>query len=320
MRKFSSALVTGGSGFIGSALIQRLAEERIDTVCVLRTRRGTQRTFAGMRTIAIDSFSLEELRRALADVSADVVFNLASYGVRQEDRDPDMLIRGNVELLANLLQATRHWSLKRFIHTGSCAEYGLPADALAPISEDSPLHPTSLYGAAKAAATLYGTALAAQFAVPFITLRLFGVYGTGEAQERIIPYLIYRLRRHEMVDLTPGEQVRDLLHVDDVVEALMAGADGEQLQNGRVYNISSAHGVRIRDIGQAVAEGLGKPQQLLQWGKRPYRADEPMWLVGDNRQFIEATGWRPRVSLEDGIRRMIGASPEPQIEAGRHAL
>lgn len=311
MGVFSSALVTGATGFIGSALTRRLAEEGIKVFCLVRQQSNLERlkTLSGrVEIIKVPSFRSSELEKALTGTTADVVFNLASSGVSQENPDPEALIEGNVNLVSNLLVAVRKWQLKQFVHTGSCSEYGLPVRR-EQLTEQDPLRPVSLYGAAKAASVLYGSALSARFKVPFVTLRLFGVYGVGEGPNRLIPYIIDHLLRDEPVDVTPGEQVRDFLYIDDAVEAFMkAGDRGRPWEYPGVYNVCLGMPVRVRDVGEAVARGMDKPVELLQWGKRPYRADEPMWMVGDNRRFVETTGWRPKVSLSEGIARMINTA------------
>jgi nucleoside-diphosphate-sugar epimerase len=163
-----------------------------------------------------------------------------------------------------------------------------------------------LYGASKAASVLCGNALAFSLNVPFVTLRLFGVFGTWEGPQRLVPYLISRLLDNQPVDLTRGEQVRDLLFEDDVVAAFLAGATSEGLKSGEVYNVCASRPTRIRDLGELVADMMGKPRELLHWGERPYRSDEPMWLVGDNSRFRKATGdWSPKITVHEGIRRMI---------------
>jgi nucleoside-diphosphate-sugar epimerase len=240
--------------------------------------------------------------------SADVIFNLASYGVSQEDRDPEALLDGNVSLVARLLLAAAISPPKLFVHAGSCSEYGPPLLKRFPFTEEQPLRPTSLYGAAKAASTLYGNTLAARLSVPFVTLRLFGVFGIGEGRQRLIPYLIRQLLRGEPADLTPGEQVRDFLYVEDVVEAFMLSARDGTLTPFQIYNVCSGRPVRIRDMGELAADLMEKPRSLLRWGRRPYRQDEPMWIVGNNRRFVTATSWRPTVNSVEGIRRIIAAA------------
>lgn len=306
-----SALVTGATGFIGSVLVRRLLAERIKVHCLVRGKpreRSTLDALSGAEVIEAASFQTQDLKRSLAGLSAEVVFNLASYGVHQEDRDPEELLDGNVNLVTRLLLATSDWPLKRFIHTGSCSEYGLSSSAESFFSEEAPLRPVSPYGAAKAASFMYGNALAARLAVPFFTLRLFGVFGVGEGPQRLIPYLIERLQRNEPVDLTPGEQVRDLLYVDDVAEAFLVAGRHAGLTPYEAYNVCLGRPVRVREIGEAVADAMNKPRDLLHWGRRPYRKDEPMRIVGDNRRFTEATAWRPKVSLLEGIHRMIAAA------------
>ena len=319
MRSFGSALVTGATGFIGSALVSRLAAEQVRVTCLVRRKRASLPfdQLPNVRVIAVPSFQTPRLKAELANVTAEVVFNLASYGVQPEDRDPGELIEGNVGLVTHLLEAVANWPLLKFIHAGSCSEYGLPGSEGRPIAESQPLRPLSLYGAAKAASVLFGSAYASQLGVPFVTLRLFGVFGTREAPQRLVPYIIDRLENHEGADLTPGEQVRDLLFEDDVVRAFLVAAETE-LGLYEAYNICSSRPTRLRELGEMVADILQRPRELLQWGKRKYRSDEPMWLVGDNRRFVSATSWQPALGLEDGIRRVV--SKRRQTRERQHAI
>lgn len=324
MNGFRSALVTGATGFIGSALVQGLLAHGTETTCLVRsspTATTSRKIPPGARVIEVASFQPSELKSKLASISADVVFNLASYGVQQGDRDPRRLIEGNVGLLTHLLEATANWPLRRFVHAGSCSEYGFAQRENVRITETQALHPNSLYGAAKASSVLFGTALAARLNVPFVTLRLFGVFGPHEGPDRLISYLLSKLRRDEAVDLTPGEQVRDLLYEEDVAAAFRAAAEAPGVKTGEVYNVCSGRPTRVREVGEAVADALGKPRHLLHWGERQYRDDESLWLVGDNRRFAEATSWRPRVSLEEGIHRVIAARSEAGKKSERqHAF
>jgi nucleoside-diphosphate-sugar epimerase len=320
MRDLRSAVVTGATGFIGSALVRRLLDDGIQTYCLLREKprsHSALESLGGAEVVEISPFQTRELERCLMEFSADVIFNLASSGVSQDDRDPEALLDGNVNLVARLVSAAANSPPKLFIHAGSCSEYGPPLSEGSPFIEGQPLKPTSLYGAAKAASELYGNALAAGVGVPFVALRLFGVFGIGEGPQRLVPYLIERLRHDQPADLTAGEQARDFLYVEDVVEAFMLSAGDGVLTPYEAYNVCSGRPVRIREIGELVADVMNKPRNLLRWGRRPYRQDEPMWIVGDNRRFAEATSWRPKVSLPEGIRRMIAAAPAPHFTGGR---
>jgi nucleoside-diphosphate-sugar epimerase len=254
--------------------------------------------------IEIASVAPQGLRESLKGVSADVVFNLASAGVNPADREPLAMLDGNVHLLAGLLCSLDSQKTRRFIHTGSCSEYA-SVETGHRLTEDDSVGPSSLYGAAKLCASMYGRALAAERGICFLNLRLFGVFGAGEAPYRLVPYLIGKLREDEPVDLTAGEQIRDWLYVDDAVSALLAAATSEILGEPGVYNVCSGQATRVREVAEEVAETMKKPKQLLRFGARAYRPDESMWIVGDSRRFTAATGWLPRVSMAEGIRRMV---------------
>src|SRR5438105_8240983 len=170
MTRFHSSLVTGGTGFIGSALVHRLLIDGVRVHCLVRAKArpsSVSDALAGANIIELSSLSLEELKSSLRGFSIDVVYNLASYGVNPDDRDPEGLVDGNVSLLARLLTVGAQLTPQRFVHTGSCSEYGPCSDGNAHLSEAHPLRPTSLYGAAKAAAELYGDVLAARGGIAF---------------------------------------------------------------------------------------------------------------------------------------------------------
>ena len=309
MSTLRSALVTGATGFLGSALVARLLSENVEITCLVRSQSISKANFLAddhrIRIVEVPAFETSVLQSKLVGISAEVIFHLASYGVQQADRDIDQLVGGNVSIVLHLLRATAHWPLRRFVHTGSCSEYGclVPEGTLIP--ETHPMQPRSLYGAVKAASALCGNALASSLGIPFVTLRLFGVFGTWEAPPRLVPYLISRLQNDQPVDLTPGEQVRDFLFEDDVAAAFLAAATAEGLESGEAYNVCSSRPTRVRDMGEMVADALKKPRELLHWGERPYRSDEPMWLVGDNRRFREAACWSPAISPHEGVCRIV---------------
>jgi nucleoside-diphosphate-sugar epimerase len=316
MNRVSSALITGATGFVGSALVRRLLADQVEVTAVVRDASRIQ-GIDRQNVTEVRHWEPDALRRALAGKSAEVVFHLASYGVHADQRDPERLAAGNLGVLTNVLHATAQLKPRQFVFAGSCAEYGFPATQNTPISETQPLAPTTPYGAAKALAEKEGAKLAAELGISFATLRLFNVFGPGEAPQRLLPFIIDHLQHDEPAELTGGEQVRDFIYIDDAVEALIMAALSDNLQAGEAYNVCSGRGTSVREVGEIAAEQMGKPRSLLQWGKRPYRRDEPMWLVGDNRRFTEVTGWQPRTTIPQGVARMIA---EVRTREVRHAL
>jgi nucleoside-diphosphate-sugar epimerase len=300
-----SVLVAGATGFIGSSLVAKLAQNGSRVTCLVRPGARADMLAAIASTELVPFAQLDMLRGRRFDVA----FNLASYGVNQANRDPERMIDGNVTVLARVLTAAGNWSLRRFVHVGSCSEYA-PISPPELLVEDHPLEPTYIYGAAKAAAHLYGTALARQLGIELVTLRPFGTYGPGEDEHRLIPYLLSRLRRGEQAQLSSGEQFRDLTYVDDVVEALITAGQTPHLPPYRAYNVCSGVPVRIREVAELVAKLLDQPLERLRLGSQPMRAGQTLWMVGNPARFRAATGWQPLIDLQHGVRLMLDARPD----------
>ncbi len=311
MTAFSSALVTGATGFIGAHLVRRLVDLGMDVTCLLRREPTSQEqhgALAGTRLVIAESPDWLQHSKTFSSMSADVVFHLAAAGVLPGKDQPEATIDRNVSLMTGLLRAVSQWPLKKFIYTGSCSEYG-PSEST-PLTEDSPLLPNSVYGASKAAAFLCGRALSIQNGVPFCNLRLFGVYGPGEASQRLTAYLIRQLSRGQPVELTGGEQQRDFLFVDDVVDALVCAAELPAGTEPDTLNVCSAILTSVREMVLEIARQLNASPDLLLWRAKPYRADESMFIVGSSRRILEQTSWRPKTSLARGISATIAAFHE----------
>jgi nucleoside-diphosphate-sugar epimerase len=310
MNALATAVVTGATGFIGSTLVRRLAASGTRVICPVRAesaRTSRIERVPGVELVSVGRLDATTLERDLSGVTCDAVFHLAAGGVVAGEREPWSILESNATLTAHVVVAAKSWSPKRVVFSGSCSEYR-PVTADTRIDEETPLGPTTLYGAAKVAAHVFGAALASQLGLEFVGLRIFGTFGIGEAPVRLIPHMIDRLARGEEPELTPGVQVRDLTYVDDVADALMIAATHPGLRAGQAYNVCSGIGVSIANVARRVSTLMGKPNAPLGLGRRSYRPGEPMWIVGDPSRFCAATGYEPKVSLDDGIARMIAAS------------
>ena len=305
--KPASVLVAGATGFIAQALFRCLETLEIPAQALVFTDRGQLQRIpvrAGLEVHEASSTDTASMEEAIENASPEIVVNLAAGGARPGERQPDNLGGGNAGLLSRLLEACAKNPPRLFLHAGSWSEYG-PADEDALITEDHPVTPTSEYGAAKAAASELGFSLAPELGVPMVTLRLFHVFGIGESETRLIPSLMKGLDAGLPVDLTPGGQVRDFIYVDDAANAFRAAWDAAELEPYQVFNVCSGSPVTVRAVAEKVADAMEKPHDLLNFGALPKREDEEPWIVGDNAKFTGAAGWRPGVTLDEGIRRMV---------------
>lgn len=291
-------LLTGATGLVGARVLRALLGARARVHAVVRG--GS--TLEGAERIVVPSYAPASLRDALAGFAADLVIHLGAYGVKPAERDALAMVEGNVGVTAALLEALAPSPPRRFLFAGSSAQYR--ADCAPALLDEGALQaPASVYGACKCAAEVVGQSLARQHAIPFVSLRLFGVYGPGEAPHRMVPHLARALAAGELPELTPGAQVRDWVYVDDAAEAILAAAIAPLTH--AAYNVCSGTGVAVRDVARSVGSVLGKDDAALGLGRRAYRADEPMWIVGDPARFRAATGWQARTALDEGVRRTV---------------
>ncbi len=302
-----SALVTGASGFIGGHLVDRLLA--IGTAVTLLVRPGTslpERWRGKVHAVSCDDWSEPALGRALPSPDCEAVFHLAAYGVRPSNRDIDSMLRINVELPPILVRLCRKWNA-RLVISGTFSEYMRPASN-EPLTELSPLEPYKLYGSSKAAGGLIASAIAKDVGVGLRILRLFKVYGAGEAPHRLLPALVNGLNQKQRVAMSSGTQILDFVYIDDVIEALFR-ADDHIRYHGSVatWNVSTGHGHSVRHFAQLVARAMKVDGGLLGFGEIAMRTDDEPWLVGDPGLLKAQLGWHPQTGLETGVEAAVSA-------------
>jgi len=294
-------LVTGAAGFLGSHLVPRLIEEGAE-VCVLdqpNARRWglLERTdLAG--TVRADVRTLAEPvhDRVLGDI--DAIFHLAAVGVTGEVSDVRQLVTGNIDgTLAVLLAAQRLES--RLVYCGSCFEYG-SGDRW---SEDALPAPTTEYGAAKAAGWFLANAFARRTGLEVVSLRPFTMYGPMEPPGRLVPSVVRHALAGRAIDLTPGDQLRDFVFVDDAADAFVAAATTDAAVGG-TFNVCTGTPVTVRDVVRRVLQCTASRSEA-RFGALSYRPTELAVLSGDPSRAAQVLGWRARVALEDGLARTI---------------
>jgi len=302
-----TCLVTGGLGFIGSHLAQRLVSEDFDVVVL--DKMGIKgkpdiRYFQGdvsnwthwVRTFA----SLGEIREKRIVGYVTYLFHLAGCNSMQA-RFVDDVFKTNIIGTYNALCAARRFSVSKFIFVSSASVYG---DAKAPQTENSNCYPKNFYAMSKAV----GETLCAIFNkigwVNTTILRPFNVYGPGQkgsgSQSPIIPAILCSLS--DNCDLTiygDGEQTRDFVFIDDMVEALFLAREAKP---GTVYNVGSGQGLSINGLIRKVGEKWGAKPKV---NKAKAREDEVRFSQADIERIQRALGWVPRTSLDEGLSKTI---------------
>lgn len=304
-------LVTGAGGFIASHLVERLV---IDGAQVRAFVRYNSRNDVGMlRFLPPDVFSqIEIVRGDLRDVEAargairdvDTVFHLgALIAIPYSYVHPREVIETNVMGTLNVLTAAREFGARRVVHTSTSEVYGTAQ--YVPIDEKHPLQGQSPYSASKIGADRIAESFYRSFNLPVVTLRPFNTYGPRQSARAVIPTVIMQTLTRDEIHLGSLEPSRDFTFVADTVDGFLrvAGADGVL---GQEINLGNDNTIRIGDLVQKIFSIIGKSPRIVTDAQRirPEKS-EVMKLWASNKKAEELIGWKPRVSLDDGLRSAI---------------
>lgn len=277
----TTVLVTGATGFIGRHLVARLEAAG-------KTVVGTSRSLG--TDLARDPLPLEGIDH--------VIHVGARTGVVEAWADPVAFVETNTLGTLRLLEACR--ACKCAMTFISAYIYGVPQRL--PIRESDPVDPNNPYALSKHLAEQACGFYARAYGLQVVTLRLFNVYGPGQALNFLIPFILEQLldparAEIEVMDLAPS---RDYVFVDDVVDAVLLAAGAP---TGSLFNVGSGTAHSVEDIiRQLIAvSGVDKPYK----GKSMRRPNEIDTTVADIAALREAVGWQPRTSIEDGLRRVV---------------
>lgn len=286
-------IVTGGAGFIGSHLTDRLVELGHEVHVIDNLMLG-KKEFVNPKAVfhQIDIRDEAELEKVF--IGAEVVFHEAADPRLQVSiEDPVGTHEVNVTGTLNVLVAAKNTKVKKVIFASSCATYG---DVPLPISETAVQEPLSPYGLHKKMGEEYCRLFSQLYGLETVCLRYFNVFGprkldTG-SYPMVIPTFLGQIKRGEVMTIVgDGEQTRDYVHVDDVVRANIQ-AWQEAVSNGEPINIGSGRQVSVNEVAQAIG---GESKNI------PARAGEMRHIEANVAKAKTLLKWESSVSIEEGI-------------------
>ncbi|WP_066950642.1 NAD-dependent epimerase/dehydratase family protein [Microtetraspora fusca] len=294
-------LVTGGAGFIGSNLVDRLLADGHDVAVVDDLSSGNIRnTDAALHTMDVRDPALVEMAEAWRP---EVVCHLAAQiSVRKSVADPLHDARVNVEGTLNVLEAARRSGARKVVYASSVAVYGRPAAI--PVPGDAPTDPRSPYAASKLSGEVYLSAYSALHGLEYTTLVLSNVYGPRQSPEGeagvVAIFTDALLAGRPTVLYGDGSQTRDYIFVEDVVDgfARACGSAG----NGRRFNLGTGVQTTDRELHMLVAAAAGAPDEP---GLAPARLGDLPAMAVDPEPAREGLGWRPRTDLATGLKATV---------------
>jgi len=305
-------LVTGSDGFIGSHLVEALLEEGYNVKAFVLYNSfnlwGWLDTFSKEKQNSIEVFAGDVrdsngVRRATQGV--DIVFHLAALiGIPFSYYSPESYIDTNVKGTLNILQACKDYDIGKVIVTSTSEVYGTAQSV--PIDEKHPLQGQSPYSASKIGADKIAESFYRSFGTPVIIARPFNTYGPRQSARAIIPTIITQLLKGKSeVRLGSLHPTRDLNYVTDICRGFISLARCEEAV-GKEVNIGSGQEISIGELAKLIISLIKADAAIISEDlrKRP-EYSEVERLVCDSSLMQKLTGWKPEVSLKEGILRTI---------------
>jgi UDP-glucose 4-epimerase len=294
--------VTGGAGFIGNHTT-RVLLGRGHQVTVYDNLSSGRRDLVPAGAAFVKGDLREEKKLASAIAGHDAVVHLAAFiAVGVSVQKPVEFAENNIVNTIRLLEAMKDANVRRIVFSSSATVYGVPRRL--PLREDDPVGVQSNpYGATKVSAEAFVAVYNQLYGFDATLLRYFNPYGPNELcdpETHLIPNVITAgLSRKPIPIYWNGEQVRDFIYVEDLARA---HAEVLTLQGLNYFNVGSEHGIKVKEVVQAVTDILGYTVPIQDLGERP---GDVMANYASSQRLREATAWRQTVGLEEGLRRTV---------------
>lgn len=297
------AIISGATGAVGMALIDKLIRERTEVLVLCR--RGSSRT--GQLP---EHPLLHRLEADLSEYSGmenttgkkwDVFYHLAWAGTVGDKRNDPMLQLQNAAYTLDAVRLASRFGCKTFLGAGSQAEYGRYEGCL---NAQVPAFPETGYGIAKLAAGQMSRLLCGQLGMKHIWVRILSVYGPYDGMQSMVMSAISRFLKGESPSFTEGRQQWDYLYSKDAARALYLL--GDRGRDGKVYCLGSGQALPLKDYILQIRDAIWQAREVQPgFGEIPYGPGQVMYLCADLGELYEDTGFMPEISFAEGIRYTI---------------
>lgn len=304
-------LITGATGTIGMALINKCIESKIEVIALVNPEsRRLDRVpkdplvkvikcgLDGLSSATASSLGIEEIASG-SGVFADAFIHLAWGGTFGDSRNNKCLQDKNAAYALDAVRLAKRLGCSVFVGAGSQAEYGRVSGVLTP---DTPCNPENEYGRAKLRASCESRTLCRELGIRHIWTRILSIYGPYDGEGTMVMSVIRKLLSGQKPSLTAGEQMWDYLYCSDAANALLLLA--EHGRDGSVYPIGSGTARPLREYIEIIRDEID-PDLPLGFGEVPYSDKQVMHLCADISTLQRDTGFEPEVGFREGIQSTI---------------
>lgn len=293
-------VVTGAQGFLGRHLVPRLAEAGYRVLAVDRV--AAQKDIPGVVNHVADLASPAAL--IPPDCVGGEPFVLIHLAWNIQQRDAGYRVQAEqVAIFAALLDYWREKGLTHLIAPGSAQEFGAKSGVLS--EEAVPEEPVSPYGWAKRSAYTMAHSWSQRNSIGLTWLRPFIIYGEGQGGDLLVPYALRQASSGERAEFTDGKQIRDFVHISDIVEAFVLAVQ-RRSKTPVALNLGSRDPVSARELLEVIAGSFHARDKFV-FGARARRQTDPEMQVADCSRAEQVLGWTPKMGWREGIQRVCGA-------------
>jgi UDP-glucuronate 4-epimerase len=307
-------LVTGGAGFIGSHLVDRLLNSEVERITVIDDfndfydpnikRENIRDHLKDPRYSLLDADIRDHsaLEKVFNERKFDCIVHLAARaGVRPSLKEPQLYSETNINGTLNLLELARHRGVRQFVFGSSSSVYGI--NAKVPFSEDDPIRqPISPYAATKAAGEMLCHTYSHLYGVRCICLRFFTVYGPRQRPDLAIHKFAKLISQHKPIPVFgDGTTRRDYTYVDDIIDGVKAAIDYDQ-SDYEVFNLGESRTVELKELIALLENELGTKAIINR--EPPQPGDVPQTFA-DITKARRLLGYNPQTQIEDGLHRFV---------------
>lgn len=295
--------ITGATSGIGVSLTEVCLEKGYRVIALVRKDSEHIGRLPKSGNLRLVDMGLEDLRRNVSiDEKCDVFFHLAWLGTDKSGREAPYVQQANIKYTLDALYLAKSLQCRKFIATGSQAEYGPHTNAM--LAPTDMAAPNTAYGISKYAAGQLGAELAKQLGIDFFWVRVFSVYGRYDRAETMLRSTVDRMKKGEKCAFTEGTQIWDYLYCDDAAKALLR--IGEKARGNKIYCLGSG---QERQLKEYIIEirNIIVPQLTLKFGEIPFKPGEETGICADISSLQRDTGWRPETSFASGMRKLVSA-------------
>lgn len=290
-------LITGSTGFIGRNLADLLISENHEILELTRDLDKSFGLFADKTKKLLITSNQDELIEGIEAFKPEIVLHLAAFLSSSDDYITlNKLVETNIVFLSRILDAIKNTSISLFINTGTFAAIK---------NESNGFNPTYLYAATKEAAKSLIEYYAHTYNFKFTTIRPFTVYGGVDSNKKVIDIIIDSLDIDEQIEMTPGDQILDFVHIDDVVNFYSEIIKHHKLViHKSELDLGTGVGYSIKELAIKIEQISGKNTNI-KWGARPYRKNDILHAVANLDQMQLEFSFNPRIGLEEGLSRYL---------------